>query len=92
MRDYFIRRLLLIPPTLFGITLIVFAITRVVPGGPVEQRLMEIQMANMAGGSSTNTASQQALSEAPQDLRNRIVFRPAPLSCTLPLYGETDSN
>ena len=26
MRDYFIRRLLLIPPTLLGVTIIVFAI------------------------------------------------------------------
>jgi ABC-type dipeptide/oligopeptide/nickel transport system permease component len=30
MRDYFIRRFLLIPPTLLGITFIVFAITRAV--------------------------------------------------------------
>ena len=36
MRDYFIRRLLLIPPTLLGVTIIVFAITRLVPGGPLE--------------------------------------------------------
>jgi microcin C transport system permease protein len=64
MRDYFIRRLLLIPPTLLGITLIVFAITRVVPGGPVEQRLMEIQMGNAVAGGSSNPASQQAISEA----------------------------
>ncbi|MGD8746812.1 MAG: ABC transporter permease, partial [Gammaproteobacteria bacterium] len=37
MRDYFLRRLLLIPPTLFGITILLFAITRVVPGGPLER-------------------------------------------------------
>lgn len=44
MRAYFIRRFLLIPPTLLGITLIVFAITRFVPGGPLERALMEAQM------------------------------------------------
>jgi microcin C transport system permease protein len=41
MRDYFARRLLLIPPTLLGITLIVFLITRIVPGGPIERAIME---------------------------------------------------
>jgi len=34
MKAYFIRRLLLLPITLFGITAIVFLITRVAPGGP----------------------------------------------------------
>lgn len=67
MRDYFIRRLLLIPPTLIGVTLIVFAITRFVPGGPVEQRLMELQMASASGqggGGNSATAGQSALSES----------------------------
>jgi microcin C transport system permease protein len=41
MRDYFIRRLLLIPPTLIGVTIIVFIITRLVPGGPLERAIME---------------------------------------------------
>jgi microcin C transport system permease protein len=36
MRDYFIRRFLLIIPTVLGATLVVFFITRVVPGGPLE--------------------------------------------------------
>src|SRR5690606_4260365 len=50
MRDYFLRRLLLIPPTLIGVTLIVFAITRFVPGGPFERMLMSAQMAAEDGG------------------------------------------
>jgi microcin C transport system permease protein len=36
MRDYFIRRFLLIFPTLIGATLVVFGITRITPGGPLE--------------------------------------------------------
>ncbi|MFP6873489.1 MAG: ABC transporter permease [Verrucomicrobiales bacterium] len=52
MRDYFIRRFLLIPPTLLGITFIVFLITRVVPGGPMERALQEAQKASEGGGSS----------------------------------------
>jgi microcin C transport system permease protein len=55
MRDYFARRLLLIPPTLLGITLIVFLITRVVPGGPIERAIMEAKTAEnaMAGGADS---------------------------------------
>lgn len=40
MRDYFIRRLLLVPLTLFGLTLLVFLVTRFAPGGPLETALM----------------------------------------------------
>jgi microcin C transport system permease protein len=62
MRDYFIRRLLLIPPTLLGITIIVFVITRLVPGGPIERAIMEAQL---GGGGSRSVAGQNmALSEA----------------------------
>jgi microcin C transport system permease protein len=52
MRDYILRRLLLLIPTLFGITLTVFAITRVVPGGPMERALQEAQQVSEGGGSS----------------------------------------
>ncbi len=41
MKSYFLRRLLLIPPTLVGITLLVFTITRFVPGGPGERMLQQ---------------------------------------------------
>ncbi len=50
MRDYFIRRFLLIPPTLLGITILVFFIARAMPGGPLEQALMQAQMAQQMGG------------------------------------------
>ncbi|MFO1450749.1 MAG: ABC transporter permease subunit [Opitutaceae bacterium] len=65
MRDYFARRLLLIPPTLLGITLIVFLITRIVPGGPIERAIMESKMADAAGsgGASRADAGRGALSE-----------------------------
>ncbi|MBB5350197.1 microcin C transport system permease protein [Haloferula luteola] len=42
MKAYFLRRLLLIPVTLIGITLLVFAIVRLTPGGPVEQALSRL--------------------------------------------------
>jgi microcin C transport system permease protein len=41
--DYFIRRLLLVIPTFIGITLLCFALTQFVPGGPVEQLVMQMK-------------------------------------------------
>jgi microcin C transport system permease protein len=41
MTNYFLRRLLLIIPTFLGITLLVFAITRIVPGGPIERMMTQ---------------------------------------------------
>lgn len=50
MLTYFVRRLLLIPPTLVGITLLVFAITRFVPGGPGERMLQQAARGADQGG------------------------------------------
>ncbi len=49
MRRYIIRRLLLMPITLIGITFIVFCLTRMVPGGPVERMLQEQAMGALSG-------------------------------------------
>ena len=59
MRDYFLRRLLLIPPTLIGVTIIVFIITRLVPGGPLERAMMEAQQLSIGVGGSTSRSSGQ---------------------------------
>ncbi|MBL9115666.1 MAG: ABC transporter permease [Verrucomicrobiaceae bacterium] len=56
MRDYFIRRFLLIIPTMIGATMVVFAITRVVPGGPLEKAMQQALM-NERGGGSKNAGS-----------------------------------
>ena len=42
MFAYIVRRLLFVPPTLFVIILINFAVVQVLPGGPVEQMISEI--------------------------------------------------
>lgn len=64
MRDYFIRRLLLIAPTLIGVTIIVFIITRLVPGGPLERAIMEAQQLDAGGVTADQQAGQNmALSE-----------------------------
>ena len=64
MKSYFLRRLLLIPPTLVGITLLVFSITRFVPGGPMERMLQEAARGADQGGSRASASqSQGGLSE-----------------------------
>lgn len=50
MAAYFLRRLLLMIPTFIGVTLIAFAITRMVPGGPLEQEMMRIRGMGGEGG------------------------------------------
>lgn len=52
MTQYFIRRFLLIIPTFIGITILVFAITRFVPGGPIERMIAEAQQAAVHAGSA----------------------------------------
>ncbi len=65
MKSYFLRRLLLIPPTLIGITLLVFTITRFVPGGPMDRMLQEAALGADQGGkrSSSSNQAQGGLSE-----------------------------
>ena len=65
MGSYFLKRLALIPPTLLGVTLIVFAITRLVPGGPLERAIMEAQVAGADAMSFSSSAGQNmAISDA----------------------------
>lgn len=49
MRHYILRRLLLMPVTLIGITFLVFFLTRMVPGGPVERMLQEQAIGALTG-------------------------------------------
>ena len=62
MRDYFIRRTFLIIPTLIGITMLVFMVTRLVPGGPLERAIMEAQQASVGVSSQRSAGRGMALS------------------------------
>ena len=53
---YLLRRLLLAIPTFFGITLVCFALTRILPGGPVEMRLLRMRGGDQGAG-RTGTGS-----------------------------------
>ena len=63
MKTYFLRRLLLIPPTLLGITLLVFTITRFVPGGPMDQALQRASGATEGGAGAATRDGQGGMSE-----------------------------
>ena len=57
MSAYFLRRLLLLIPTFLGITMLVFTVTRFVPGGPIEQMLMKMQMGGAEGTGGSGDVS-----------------------------------
>jgi len=63
MANYLIKRFLLIIPTFIGITFIVFMITRLVPGGPLERMLAEAVMNQGPGKAAKNHSEASPLSE-----------------------------
>jgi microcin C transport system permease protein len=68
MTSYFIRRFLLIIPTFLGITLLVFFIMQIVPGGPLEQEIMKLRMGLAAGGEvAVGSTGQTGGLEIPQE-------------------------
>ncbi len=50
MLKYFLKRILLIFPTLIGVTLISFVLLNLTPGGPIEQKIQQIKQAQQASG------------------------------------------
>lgn len=67
--SYLIRRLLLVVPTFLGITVVCFVLTRFLPGGPVEARLMRLR-AMGAGGEGGRAASVSA--QVTEDYRKEL--------------------
>ena len=51
-KGYLLRRLLLAVPTFLGITLACFALTRALPGGPVEMRIARMRAIGGEGGAT----------------------------------------
>ncbi len=67
---YLIRRLLLVIPTFIGITIICFSLTRFLPGGPVELKLMK--MRGMGGGGEAAAAAQGTTASVTDDYRKEL--------------------
>jgi len=68
VKEYFIRRLLLIPPTLLGITLLVFTIMRLVPGGPMDEDLKKLTGQGQGEGKATRSREQSGFNLKPDML------------------------
>lgn len=64
----------MIPPTLLGVTLLVFTITRFVPGGPMERALQEAQKATEGGGSSSGQIGGGMSEEQVEELEEEYGF------------------
>ena len=66
MLKYFLHRLAILLPTLIGVTIVVFAIINMAPGGPIEQRIQQMRFGGGDGSSSmtksTNRGSEQGVS------------------------------
>lgn len=63
MISYLLKRLALVVPTFLGITVLMFAITRFVPGGPVERMLANMQPQGESGSALSLSGQSSALSE-----------------------------
>lgn len=55
MLKYFLRRLAFIIPTLFGVTIVVFVIINMAPGGPIEQKLQQMRFGSGAESSQSGS-------------------------------------
>jgi microcin C transport system permease protein len=64
LRDYIVRRLLVMIPTFLGITVATFLLCQFVPGGPIEQ--LQLQLAG-AGGELARGASSRVQLTIPDD-------------------------
>ena len=73
MRNYIIKRLLLIPLTLLGILTINFVIIQMAPGGPVEYMLAKYRGMNVSATGNLSAAAQMAL-------RRLTPLNPSPIS------------
>jgi microcin C transport system permease protein len=62
MKEYILRRLLLMIPTLFGISVVCFTLTQFVPGGPVEEMIAKIRgVGSQMGQSVENQITEEEI-------------------------------
>ncbi len=67
LRDYVLRRLVLMVPTLLGITFIVFLLCQFVPGGPIDQMRMQIAGADEMGEGGGGNVHRASSVEIPEE-------------------------
>lgn len=60
MLTYILKRLLIMIPTLLGVTLITFAIINLAPGSPIEQKIQQMKFGGMGHESSSRSGSDKS--------------------------------
>ena len=96
LRDYVLRRLLLMIPTFIGITFVTFLLCQFVPGGPIDQ--LRLQLAGAGGGGEIASGGgprvQLAIPEGQlQQLREYYGFdKPLPVAYGTWLYQTLQLN
>lgn len=80
MWKYFLKRFLLIFPTLLGITFLVFLISHFAPGGPLNSEIAKLKGTGNLAGASTKQISQEEIELIKQRLH---LDKPAPIAYLL---------
>lgn len=84
MTAYILRRLLLMIPTLIGVVTLTFVVTQFVPGGPVEQMMIQLRhggnRGGEAGGGGGYHASQGVDPQQVEQLKKEFGFDKPPLT------------
>src|SRR6056297_1475373 len=82
MKVYFLRRLMLVPLTVLGVTFLVFTITRVMPGSPLAKRLQAAAAGTSEGGGGSGKAESGGLSEEQiEEFEREFLYdKPIPLA------------
>ena len=73
MFEYVLRRFLLMVPTFFGTTLLVFIILQSVPSGPFEQAVLQIKLAKMQHGEAGSHYSSSSDEKGSMELSEKVV-------------------
>lgn len=77
MLKYFLRRLAIIIPTLLGVTMVVFVIINMAPGGPIEQKLQQMRFGSgeaSEGGTKSRGGTQGVSDEVLEALKKQYGF------------------
>ncbi len=68
MLKYFLHRMAIMLPTLLGVTIVVFAIINMAPGGPIEQKIQQMRFGSGDGGGGDKTSSRDNSLGVPEDV------------------------
>lgn len=80
MGAYFLRRLLLVPLTFVGITLLVFTVTRLAPGGPMDALRAQRQATEAQRGAREEMASSVSWEQTLDDQERFDFHKPIPVA------------